>query len=70
MLLVVIFLMGFYLGLIAFSLLAIARRNVRTNDQSLMKFSDIYRFRETGRMIRRGRTHPANRDFSKAGDIL
>jgi len=70
MFLVVIFLTGFYLGLIVFSLLAMARRNVHTIDQSLMKFSNVYRFHETGRMIRRGRTHSANHDFLKIGDIL
>jgi|WetSurMetagenome_2_1015567.scaffolds.fasta_scaffold420455_2 hypothetical protein len=72
MITIITFLAGFYLGIIAFSLLVMARRNI--NNQYLVKPVIIHHFRKADPMIRQHGARSINRsinhDFREVENIL
>jgi hypothetical protein len=68
MIAIITFLVGFYLGITAFSLLVAARRNA--NNRPLAKFTIMHPFRKTDQMIRAHRARSINHSFRGAGNIL
>lgn len=65
---IIIFLVGFYLGLLVFSLLVISR--MKDHNQPLARFPVLYPLYKVNQIMRAHRVQSSHHDFGGAGNIL
>ncbi len=68
MIAIIIFLVGFYLGILVFSLLAVSRK--KAANQSSARFPVMYPLRKPNQIMRAHRIQSTNHGFGDAGNIL